>query len=164
LQPSPTDLTAWTTAFPTTDSTNFPTIKFGLYGADLTDFNAKAATLPGYDKTFYDKYSGWAVGIQTTIKANAVKPESCTEPCKFGLVLAFASTKEVVAIGPGDPALTPLPAHNIQTWKRLATSNINADETPEPIPNAANPFMLAWDPFLGYCGPTTLASASDATT
>jgi len=65
LNPSTSDLTAWTALTKTSNDASTPVYatKLGLFGGDLTGFLADCTTATACDETAYDKYTGWGIGI-----------------------------------------------------------------------------------------------------
>ena len=68
-EPTSTDLDGWTELEPSAiaDTDTEITTTVGLFGADLTDFEANCAAATGdCDPEDYVDFSGWAIGIKWT--------------------------------------------------------------------------------------------------
>jgi len=67
FEPTATELEAWNA--PTIYATGRPVTSIGLWGADLTDFNADCATSTLCAAEDFTAWNGWALGVDWALAA-----------------------------------------------------------------------------------------------
>lgn len=108
--PTSAEVTAWNTvkAFGTQKTVT----KAGLFGADLTTFNADCVTLAAACKPAdYAAYTGWAIGVNWAPDATAVPAANDVNSISFAALQEYVAVKWVAAGNAvGSSAITKTPA------------------------------------------------------
>jgi hypothetical protein len=142
-----TEIDAWKTLDPVQISSadNIVVTRVGLFGADLTDFNAVCAAFEDLcDIADYADYNGWGVGV------NWESPEDVTADQVDGV--AFATSRWTVQVTWKDPSL--LEAHSNVIESSISKVAIAADA---PADDEVNRFEAAEDAFEAWAAfPTDL--------